>query len=193
MLLGGGIALGLLLGFRLGSIPEEKLPLGELGRVLRGRAPASPPPPPPVATIAAPPVIAEPEPPVVDPCAPDDGSFRCARFLGADDAHIARFALHGVHPLLGASVRVKLRGLEAPSLSAARKCERLRAELTRNFLQDALARSARIDLLKVTREPGGYLVAEIVADGASVSRQLVDKGLARDLASKKGPVGDWCD
>lgn len=182
------MALGLLLGFRLGSIPAEKLPLGELGRRLRSW-PSHPGDREPAREIPVVEVKAEPPP---DPCAPDDSAFRCAVFLGADDARVARFTVLGVHPILGSSVKVTIRGLDAPSLAAQRKCERLRAELTRNFLRETLAQSKKVDLLRLSRDPQGQILADVMADGAPVAKLLVEKGLARD-ANSRVPAVDWCD
>ena len=93
-------------------------------------------------------------------------------------------------------LEVRIRGIDAPAFTlpcpdpAERTRLRRRALRAATFLQMALTEASRIDLLDVTRDEAGRLLARVLVDGRDVGAAMLRAGLAQPMEGDTQP--EWC-
>jgi len=101
------------------------------------------------------------------------------------------FRLVTPDPALGDPVRVRLRGVGAPTRTGTCSPEREAARTIRTFVEGILARAARIELSRIEPRPDGGVLATVRVDGTDVVDILVHIGLGRQKPMP--PDADWCE
>lgn len=119
------------------------------------------------------------------------GPISAAHYRGTTDGDTIRFDLPGVHPLLGANIAVRLRGVDTPERHAACPSARRQARAARDRVAGLLKHAQQITLLDTGRDKYFRIVARVVADGVDVGETLLREGLAAPYDGGRKSV-DWC-
>ena len=107
------------------------------------------------------------------------------------DGDTCTFTIHGVHPLLGDKIGVRLAGIDTPEIRGQCPSEKQKAIEARDFLVQHLENADEIILAETERGKYFRLVAVIYADGVNLNEEMVRAGHAvlYDGDTKKH---DWC-
>lgn len=127
-----------------------------------------------------------------DTCLHNEKSFHCVKYVKNYDADTVTFDIPNVHPLIGNRINVRVYGIDAPEIKAKNKCEKEKAKDAKKRVATLLRKAKRIDLENVQRGKYFRVVADIKAEGRSLSDYLLKNGLA--VPYKGGPKKkvDWC-
>ena len=125
-------------------------------------------------------------------CSHQKHQLNCVQFVYNYDGDSIKFNVPGVHPLFGRRLRVRLRGVDAPEIRAVDRCEKVLANKARVFVTRRLEVASRISLVSIGRSKFSYIIADVVADGSSLSRDLLERKLAVPSYSSAKPKVDWC-
>jgi len=182
-----GVIIGLLVGFQLGRVSSDR-PMIKISNFIKSFK--STPQRTPTAIDKEKGSLDEQKP---RECAHDDKNLRCVKYVSNLEGNIARFDVKEIHPLLGSNLLVRIRGIAIPRAKSKKKCEQVRAALTKRVAISFLSKAERINLEDVEKRRSGILVAKIMADGQSMADMLVKKGLALRVTGKKTGTISWCD
>lgn len=100
--------------------------------------------------------------------------------------------LPSVHPLLGKEIGIRLKGIDTPEIRGKNQCEKDKAKEAKKFVKDALTSASRIFLRDAHRGKYFRLVGDLVVDGKSLSKRLLDANLAVPYDGGTKPNVDWC-
>ncbi len=119
--------------------------------------------------------------------------FNCVEYIYNYDGDTINVRVPDVHPLIGEKISVRVAGVDTPELVSDDPCERVVARVSRNFVRSMLSSASRIDLNDLRRDKYFRILADVTADGESVSQALLVHGLALPYdGGAKVPV-DWCE
>lgn len=126
-------------------------------------------------------------------CQHDDSTFRCVEYVRNYDGDTVTFDIPGVHPLLGKNISVRVLGIDTPEKSGNRPCEKLRARDAQRLVENLLKNAKHIELRQLGRDKYFRILAEIWADGRSISDVLLKNDLAyRYDGGTKSTTISWC-
>lgn len=133
-----------------------------------------------------------PEPPLSASydCPHTADKFSCIELVSVYDGDTITVNIPGVHPLIGQKARIRLAGIDAPELRSRRQCERLLGLKAKGRLHTLLLQAESIQLHSVRRGKYFRIIADVVADGTSVSDVLLQEALVRRYNG--GPRTSWC-
>ena len=94
------------------------------------------------------------------------------------DGDTIRVDIPGVHPLFGANIPVRLRGMDAPEIRAECQTEKKMALDAKERVKRLLEKAEHITLRETGRDKYFRIVARVVADGVDVGDMLLKEGLA---------------
>lgn len=124
-------------------------------------------------------------------CHNTDTDFECVEYLKNYNGGVLRVKITGVHPQLGNSVLIWVRGVLSPSARSSNLCERDLAKKARKLTDGFLIKTQPLKLFNVQREPSQRLVADVEAGGRSLRNFLLEQHLAYpDFGQKEL---DWCN
>ena len=126
-------------------------------------------------------------------CTHSDTAFRCVEYLRNYDGDTIAFNIPNVHPLLGKDINVRLMHVDAPEIKTINICERKVAVEAKLAIEQLLTESKRIDLEDVKRDKYFRIDANVIVDGKSLSKVLLEKSLAYPYEGGKKPTIDWCN
>jgi len=112
-------------------------------------------------------------------------------YHGCADGDICSFTIHGVHPLLGHRIAIRLAGIDTPEMHGKCEEEKALAPEAKMFMESLLGQAQDIHLVGAKRGKHFRIVATVEADGQDVSDLLIQEGLAvvYDGGVKEK---DWC-
>lgn len=125
-------------------------------------------------------------------CFHDKGSLRCVEYSRNYDGDTITVDIPEVHALIGRQITVRVRGIDAPERHSADPCEREMAEEARLYVEGVMLEAQTIELRKVARGKYFRILAEVIADGKSLAKGLLKRGLAVPYHGKARPHPDWC-
>jgi micrococcal nuclease len=128
-----------------------------------------------------------------DDCGHDTSEFRCVEYMYNYDGDTITVHIPNVHPLIGEKISVRISGVDAPELVSSDPCERSVARASRNFVRGLLADANRIDLRNLKRDKYFRILADVFADGVSVSEMLLFHGYAYPYDGGRKQQFDWCE
>lgn len=126
------------------------------------------------------------------PCGNDANAFRCVQYVGNHDGDTIKFNITGVHPLLGNNINVRLAGIDTPEVRTRDKCEKAAGKVAKHLVAALLGKAKRIDLEDVQRGKYFTIVANIRADGQSLTNLLLARGLGYPYSGGKKRKVNWC-
>lgn len=119
--------------------------------------------------------------------------FNCVEFIYNYDGDTINVRVPDVHPLIGEKISVRVAGVDTPELVSDDPCERVVARVSRNFVRSMLSSASRIDLNDLRRDKYFRILADVTADGESVSQALLVHGLALPYDGGAKVRVDWCE
>ncbi len=92
--------------------------------------------------------------------------------------------------IVGDDIGVRIRGVDTPELRGKCEEEKVAARSAREFTRAMVVNAETVVLSNIERGKYFRIVADVYADGVSVSDSLIERGLGReyDGGSRKG----WC-
>lgn len=134
-----------------------------------------------------------PSPPSVrDDCAHEPSAFHCVKFDHNYDGDTITFQIPDVHPLIGRDISVRVYGIDTPEIKGKGPCEKDRAKEAKELVKGLLSRAKRIDLVNLQRDKYFRILAEVKADGVSVSEKLIEAKLAYPYGGGTKEKINWC-
>jgi len=125
-------------------------------------------------------------------CQHDEYNFRCVSYVKNYDADTITFDIAGVHPLLGKHISIRVLGVDAPEIKTKNLCEKKKAKEAQKIVETLLKKAERIDLENVTRGKYFRIVADVVIDGESLTRYLINNSLAYAYDGGTKTNVNWC-
>jgi micrococcal nuclease len=125
-------------------------------------------------------------------CAHDAQTLRCVQFDHNYDGDTITFQIPNVHPIVGRDISVRVYGIDTPEMKGKAPCEKDRAVEARDLVKRLLSGAKRIDLRNIQRDKYFRILAEVVADGVSLSERLVGEKLAYPYDGGTKAKVNWC-
>ncbi len=125
-------------------------------------------------------------------CIHDERSFKCVQYVKNYDADTITFNIPGTHPLLGEKINIRLAGVDTAEILTKNKCEKSKAQASKDIVAAKLKKAKRIDLLNIQRGKYFRIVADVMIDGKSLSEYLLLNGHAYAYDGGKKKKTNWC-
>jgi len=87
--------------------------------------------------------------------------------------------LHGLHPLIGEKVGVRIRGIDTPEMKNPDANIQKKAIEARDYVRRRLVTAEKIELRHLERDKYFRILAEVWVDDVLLSKELIAKGLAK--------------
>lgn len=125
------------------------------------------------------------------PCWHKDDGFVCVTYVDNYDADTITVNIPGVHPFLGAKAKVRLVGVDTPEIRGGNACEKRKAIEAKEYVKGRLV-GKTLSLYNVQRGKYFRIVADVVVDGVSLSKELIAIGYGFPYDGGKKQTRDWC-
>jgi micrococcal nuclease len=119
-------------------------------------------------------------------------AFNCVHVVEVYDGDSIFVDIDGVHPLLGKRIGIRLAEIDAPELHSKNLCERSKALEAKLVVEKFVSNAKQIDIIDVKRDKNFRIVGKVLADGESLSEELLSLNLAYRYDGKNKPPTDWC-
>jgi micrococcal nuclease len=119
------------------------------------------------------------------------GNLTVTTLVEVYDGDTFRVDIGGLHPIIGANIRVRIRGVDTPEIKKY-KCEKEK-ELgmeAKAFIEERLNGATKIQLLNIGRGNWFRIVADVIYDGKSIAPEIIQAGHGVVYHPKKKK--DWC-
>lgn len=126
-------------------------------------------------------------------CEHTSDTFKCVEYLNNYDGDTITFNIPNTHPLFGQNISIRVRDLDTPELRGQPACEKKLAKVAKDRIQTILSKAKRIDLTDVGRDKYFRVLANVVADGQSISSLLLEQGLAYRYDGGTKRKINWCN
>ncbi len=128
----------------------------------------------------------------ISDCAHDASTLRCVHYKRNYDGDTITFQIPGVHPIIGRDISVRVFGIDTPEMKGKAPCEVARAREAKDLVTRLLQSARNIELRNIQRDKYFRILAEVVADGISVSERLIDAKLAYPYDGGTKRRVNWC-
>jgi micrococcal nuclease len=123
--------------------------------------------------------------------APEYGTVLVSRVISVYDGDTFRVDIDSLPPIVGKNIPIRLNGVDTPEIQGKCQYEKDLALKARDFVRKKLANAKEIKLTKLQRGKYFRVVAEVMIDGVSLERELLDNELAYKYTG--GKKSSWCD
>lgn len=127
-----------------------------------------------------------------NPCTHDENTFRCVKYIKNHDGDTITFNIAHVHPLIGQNIKIRLKGINTAEINSKNPCEKNKAIQAKNLVAQKLQTAKTIHLLNISRGTFFRIVADVIIDGQSLSKILLDENLAHPYRKKSKRKMNWC-
>lgn len=118
--------------------------------------------------------------------------FENVRYVSNHDGDTITVELDGVNPLLGHNITVRVNGVDTPEMTSKSKCTKTMAVKAKSVVATALKSSSKIVLRNPGRDKYFRILADVEADGALLSKTLLNMKLARVYDGGTKSLKPWC-
>ena len=122
----------------------------------------------------------------------DATAFYCVQYVSNYDGDTVKFKIPNTHPLFGENISIRVNGIDTPEMRTKDVCEKNKAKKAQRLVENILKNAKKIDLKNISRGKYFRVVADIYADGVSVSSVLIKKRLAYRYDGGRKPSSNWC-
>jgi endonuclease YncB( thermonuclease family) len=122
-----------------------------------------------------------------------DTHFRCILYVKAHDGDTITIEIPNVPPIIGHNISVRIKGIDAPEISGHGACERQQARIAQELVEKVLSNAKRIDLINIERDKYFRLLADVIADGKSLSQIIMNAHLAYSYNGGTKQKINWCE
>ena len=113
------------------------------------------------------------------------------RFVKNYDGDTLTVNISGYPDIIGRNIPIRVLGIDTPELKGRCDNEVLKAVEAKTFIHNELTKASRIDIIEVGRDKYFRIDGDVVYDGKSLRKEMLDRGYAipYDGGTKTNP---WC-
>jgi micrococcal nuclease len=119
------------------------------------------------------------------------GSVTVSKVISVYDGDTFRVNIDSLPPLIGKNIPIRLKGVDTPEIQGKCQYERDSALKARDFVRSKLVNAKEIRLHKLQRGKYFRIVADVIVDGISLEKELLENELAYNYSG--GKKSSWCD
>lgn len=120
----------------------------------------------------------------------DYGTLRVDEVRSVYDGDTFKVTIKSVHPLIGDKVSIRVAGVDTPELRAKCDKEKKLAILAKQYTVQFLRSANVVELRNIERGKYFRIVADVYADGRSLTNELLSRGLG--VPYDGGKKVNWC-
>ena len=121
---------------------------------------------------------------------PQYGTVTVSKVISVYDGDTFRVNIDLLPPIVGKNIAIRVNGVDAPEIRGKCQYEKNLALKARDFVRGRLANAKEIKLTNLQRGKYFRVVANVVVDGVSLERELLDNKLAYEYSG--GKKLSWC-
>ena len=119
------------------------------------------------------------------------GTAIVSKVISVYDGDTFRVDIDSLPPIVGKNIPIRLNGVDTPEIKGKCQYEKDLALKARDFVRKKLANAKEIKLTKLQRGKYFRVVADVMVDGVSLEKVLLDNELAYKYTG--GKKSSWCD
>ena len=105
--------------------------------------------------------------------------FKNVEFIRNYDGDTITVNIPNVHPIIGHYMNIRLRGVDTDEIRG--NPDKKKAIEAKLFVNNILTKANKIDLMNMSRGKYFRIVADVMADGVSISDLLVENGFSEKI------------
>jgi len=121
---------------------------------------------------------------------PQYGTVTVSKVISVYDGDTFRGNIDSLPPIVGKNIPIRVNGIDTPEIRGKCQYEKDLALEARDFVRARLANAKEIKLTNLQRGKYFRVVANVVVDGVSLERELLDNKLAYEYSG--GKKLSWC-
>ena len=121
---------------------------------------------------------------------PQYGTVTVSKVISVYDGDTFRVNIDSLPPIVGKNIRIRVNGVDTPEIRGKCLYEKNLALKARDFVRAKLANAKEIKLTNLQRGKYFRVVANVLVDGVSLERELLDNNLAYEYSG--GKKLSWC-
>ncbi len=122
--------------------------------------------------------------------APQYGTVTVSKVISVYDGDTFRVNIDSLPPIVGKNIAIRVNGVDTPEIRGKCQYEKNLALEARDFVRGKLANAKEIKLTNLQRGKYFRVVANVLVDGVSLERELLDNELAYEYSG--GKKLSWC-
>ena len=122
--------------------------------------------------------------------APQYGTVTVSKVISVYDGDTFRVNIDSLPPIVGKNIAIRVNGVDTPEIRGKCQYENNLALEARDFVRDKLSNAKEIKLTNLQRGKYFRVVANVMVDGVSLERELLDNKLAYEYYG--GKKLNWC-
>ena len=119
------------------------------------------------------------------------GTATVSKVISVYDGDTFRVNIDSLPPLVGKNIPIRLKGVDTPEIQGKCQYERNLALKARDFVRSKLANAKEIRLQELQRGKYFRIVADVIVDGMSLEKELLENELAYKYSG--GKKSSWCN
>ena len=123
--------------------------------------------------------------------APEYGTVTVSKVISVYDGDTFRVDIDSLPPIVGKNIPIRLNGIDTPEIRGKCQYEKDLALKARDFVRNKLANAKEIKLTKLQRGKYFRVVADVMIDGVSLEKELLENKLAYKYTG--GKKSSWCN
>jgi endonuclease YncB( thermonuclease family) len=128
-----------------------------------------------------------------DVCQHEINAFHCVKYVSNYDGDTLTMDIPNVHPFFGKKVHVRIKGLDTAEMHSKLECDKAASQNAKKFAQEKLKSAKRIDLVNISKDKYFRIDADVLVDGVSLGKALLDAKLAYPYDGGTKSKIDWCN
>jgi endonuclease YncB( thermonuclease family) len=121
---------------------------------------------------------------------PQYGTVTVSKVISVYDGDTFRVDIDSLPPIVGKNIPIRVNGVDTPEIRGKCEYEKNLAIEARDFVRAKLANAKEIKLTNLQRGKYFRVVANVLIDGVSLERELLDNKLAYEYGG--GKKLSWC-
>ena len=121
---------------------------------------------------------------------PQYGTVTVSKVISVYDGDTFRVNIDSLPPIVGKNIRIRVNGVDTPEIRGKCQYEKNLALKARDFVRVKLANAKEIKLTNLQRGKYFRVVANVLVDGVSLEKELLDNELAYEYSG--GRKLSWC-
>jgi len=122
--------------------------------------------------------------------APQYGTVTVSKVNSVYDGDTFRVDINSLPPIVGKNIAIRVNGVDTPEIRGKCQYEKNLALEARDFVRDKLSNAKEIKLTNLQRGKYFRVVANVLVDGVSLEKELLDNKLAYEYSG--GKKLNWC-
>jgi len=119
------------------------------------------------------------------------GTVTVSKVISVYDGDTFRVNIDSLPALVGKNIPIRLKGVDTPEIQGKCQYERNLALKARDFVRNKLANAKEIRLQELQRGKYFRIVADVIVDGMSLEKELLENELAYKYSG--GKKSSWCN